>query len=438
MIRKFMMLGCLLLTGVALAAPTGVLVKVVSQPDGAKVELNREEIGIAPIVKDAVAPGTYLLSVKKPGYETFYQTLNLSMDTPRELITAVLRPVTGVLVLKSTPSGAEVMKGRVSLGKTPLVCTSLPLGDYQLLVVTPGYQEKLLEVSLTDRTPVRREIDLTSDSGTLEVRSEPAGAEVRVNGILRGTAPCTVERITGKSAAEITVTMEGYEKYSSSVKLSPGEVQQLDVVLKALPGSLRVVTIPSNARVYMDDDYQGLSDLTLPKVAAGERRVRVEKPGYEPMARNVTVKMDAEVTEEFRLESNMGTLSIVTSPAGASVFLDGKSSGTTRSKAGETTNLSDPLVLKDIAGGKRKVKVSAKGYSDEEREVEIEAGKTATAQFTLVKKFIPDYEVTTRSGAKKTGVLIYKSDEEIRLELRPGVTTSIPVHEVREHGPLVD
>jgi len=415
--------------------PPASTLTVTSEPDGAVVELDRAVIGTTPVTRTDLAPGTHLLSVRKEGFAPYFETIQLVVDG-RKSVQAKLAALTGVLMMQTDPADAEVVTADgLSLGRTPLLCTTLPLGVHRLTVKALGYSPKRVEVNLADRTPVRLALALASDSGILDVRSEPTDAEVSVNGLPRGRTPCRVDRIAGGDQVQVSIAAEGYKSFQRMISLAAGELQQIDAVLEALPGTLRIVSIPPGARVYVDDAYKGEADLVLHDVKPGARRVRVERKGCGPMARTVELGRGVDQTEEFRLQPNVGTLTLVTAPADAEVLIDGQPVGRTQAAGGSGAPISDPLSLEDVEEGERILLVTRKGFFDHKQPVTVVRGEVQPVHVTLKRRFIPDYQVTTTRSQQK-GVLISKSEDEIRLELRPGVFTSIPMHEVRQHGPL--
>ena len=64
--------------------------------------------------------------------------------------------------------------------------------------------------------------------------------------------------------------------------------------------SLRVVSIPEKARVYVKDEFRGVTPLNLPNLQPGSYRVRVELPGFETDARTIELPRGGAKTEEFR------------------------------------------------------------------------------------------------------------------------------------------
>ena len=91
-----------------------------------------------------------------------------------------------------------------------------------------------------------------------------------------------------------------------------------------MPSSLKIITIPEKARIYVDNQYRGESPVELIPFSAGTYRVRAELSGYELVARNVDLKPAENRVEEFRLQPNSGAISVVTTPAFVSIKVDGK------------------------------------------------------------------------------------------------------------------
>lgn len=406
---------------------------ITSQPAGATVRVDHQERGVAPLTLTDLAPGPHLVQATKAGFRDAFETVVLEVGVGRSVALA-LEPLTGILLITTTPSGSEVSLKGVSLGTTPLLITTLESGTHRLSISSPGYQTKEVDVTLDGRTPVKQEITLMSDSGTIDVSSDPAEADVLVNGISRGKTPCRIDRIPG-GAVSLEIKAEGFEPHKRDVSLAAGEVQKVDVQLKPLPGTLRIVSIPEGGRVYVNDEFKGETPFDLANAKPGTYRIRVEKPGHEPLARDVTLEKGATVTEEFRLAKNTGRIEIITAPSGATLLVDGKKVGITLAKGTDTSSVSDPYAVEDILEGDHQLEVFRKGFAPQKRAITVTRNETLTLQFKLVRQFIPNYEVTTTRSYYK-GVLEFQNEEGIRLETAPGISQTIPMKDVKSHGPL--
>ena len=408
---------------------------ITSQPSGATVLVDHRERGATPLTLTDLAPGAHLLQISKPGYRDVFETVTLDLGLPRP-VSARLEPVTGILLVITDPPSCDVVVKSVSLGSTPLLVTSLESGTHRLTISSPGYQTKEIDVTLDGRTPHKQEVALLSDSGTITLSSDPIGAEVLVNGIPRGHTPCRIDRIPGGTVT-LAVQAPGFLPHTREISLAAGEVQSVDIQLKPQPGTIRVVSIPEGARVYIDDEYKGVTPFDLANAEPKTYRVRVDMAGHDPSARDVVLEKGSSVTEEFRLDKITGRIEVITAPARATILIDGKKLGITSTQGADSTAVSDPFAMEDILEGDHEIEIFRKGFATQKRKITVTRGETLTLQFRLIRQFIPNYEVITARSHHK-GVLEYMNEEGIRIEVTPGISQTILMKDVKKHGPLVE
>jgi len=412
----------------------GCQIRVSSDPPEAMVYCDGVLKDPTPVLLTEKA-GTHLIRVVKQGYRESRSSVSVA-DGQKAAIELKLEPVMGLVLINSSPSGADVQIDGADRGKTPMFVQNLPLGKYRLKASSPGYSPKEMDLVISDRTPMRLNVNLSSDSAMLDLSSKPDGAEVILNGIAKGKTPCVIDRIPSGSS-QIEISMEGYVPYKQTLTLQAGQVEKMTAVLKSIPAELTVVTIPSKARIYVDNQFKGESPVTLSNLAPGEYRIRAELIGCEPLARTVKLGIKQKLTEEFRLMRDCGVLDITTEPAGAKVFIDGKECGVTAAKPSETDRVSEPLTVDFLAAGAHKIMVTKKGFFDATFEVTIEKSKTTTHHQQLKQRFIPDCEVRTITDEVFKGVLTEVDPQgNVKLELKPGVFKSIPAKNVKLRLPL--
>jgi len=434
--KRFLILSLLFLGTVLHAAKEkgpSTRLDVTSQPAGATVRVDHADRGVTPLTLSDLAPGPHLLQIVKANYRDAFDTVVLETGVSRNAAFS-LEPESGILLITTDPPTCEVSAKGVSLGTTPLLVTTLESGTHRLTIASPGYQTKEVEVTLEGRTPLKQEIVLMSDSGTISLTSDPVGAEVLVNGISRGHTPCRLDRIPG-GTVKLEVKADGFQPHAREVSLAAGEVQTVDVPLKPLPGTLRVVSIPEGGRVYINDEFKGEAPFDWANAKPGTYRVRVDKSGHESVARDVTLGKGASITEEFRLAKITGRVELTTAPAGSTVLIDGKKVGITITRKADSTAVSDPFAAEEVLEGEHVIEIFRKSFATEKRKITVKRGETLTLQFKLVRQFIPNYEViTTRSNYR--GVLEFMNEEGIRIETAPGISQTIPMKDVKKHGPL--
>ncbi len=414
------------------AAPAAEL-RIVSEPSGAEVSVDRAPRGPSPLSVPGLAPGRHLVVLTLPGHREWIGTAVLEAGQRQEL-KAALEPLRGAALVLSEPPGAQVALDGALYGTTPLLLPGLAMGTYRVLLTSPGYQDCPLDLEVRNATPQRLSAKLLTDSATLRVESDPPGAALSVNGVPRGATPAVLERIPdGDSAIELALA--GYAPYRQALRLSAGDEETVRVVLQPLPASLQVHSIPAGARVYIDNAYRGETPLTLEDLTPGTVRVRVELAAHELMARDVLLQRGARQVEEFRLTANCGALRVVTAPAGVTVLVDGKVAGTTTARLDATDQISDPLTIPLVPVGDREVTFTRQGYAEVKRTVTVARGRTETLDVTLRRRFIPDYELRTASNVYR-GVLVNITPEFVRLETEVGVIRAFPLADIKSRRPL--
>ena len=327
------------------------------------------------------------------------------------------------------------------LGATPAFISGLETNrTYRLTLSANGYRDETFEFRAADRTPAAHTARMTLDSGTVDFTSEPEGATVTVNGVPRGATPVRVAKIA-KGTASITVEKEGYAPEERSVGIDPGCELSLSFRLKPLPSSLRIVSVPEGARIYVNGEFRGAAPVDLGATPHGVYGVKAELAGFATEERAVALEAGKARVEEFRMRSTAGNINVITKPAGVDVYLDGALAGTTKERTGSEESL--PLTLRGVDGTKsHKVTFRRAGFAEKERKVEswqVSPGGTKTMRVNMQALFIPDFLVITDTGREATGVLKSRNpDGGITMTVKPGVDELFPASKIKFSRKLRD
>lgn len=406
-----------------------IRVTVTSQPAGATVIIDGKDKGTTPVTLFDIAPGRHHLKYRLAGYEErdrFFDT----NDGPYIEKNEVLEEVKGLLLLKTVPSDCDIEIDGASVGRSPKLITHLPvLGKYSVKLRKAGYQDQTINVRFDGRKPLVREERLIPSSGTINVISDPVGAEVTVNGVSHGAAPVEVEQVP-KGRAIVKFHLEGFADEVRELAVSAGDVQTLSVSLRALPGTIHLSSVPSGARFYVNNDPRGTGPLSLSNVKPGIYDVRAELEGYGTVSKTVSIANGGSTNVEFRLSNVMGRLEVRTSPVGATVYLDGKKVGETHSKD-PNAEYSDVLAIENVLEGEHTLVVKKDGYADKTSRARVESSRTVQGRVRLTRIFTPDVEIVTARTSCK-GVLLSIRADYIEIESSPGIKRSFPRDEVRE------
>lgn len=389
----------------------------------------------SPITIPDLAPGDHLIVVEKPGFREARRTVTLSPASRKSAIELKLEPLLGLVLVQTTPPGAEVRIDGVDRGRTPLLLTDLPLGKYRMTLAAPGFTPKQVEVAIENRTPQIVAFDLASDSARLSFTSTPSGASVAVNGLNKGVTPCEVDQLpTGENT--IVITLPGYARFEQKVRLQAGAAQRIEAALTPLPASFAIFSTPPGAKVYIDDQLAGQTPLTLDTVAPGMRVVRIEAAGYEPMTRSVELKAHERHVEEFALARIAGTLEVITDQAETRVAIDGADKGTLVSAGGGRPV--EPLRI-ELPAGEHRLTLSKKGYNTIEKTIRIARDEVQSVREVMIRRFVPDTMIRLHGDDIITGCINRKlPNGDIELETRAGIFRTVKAGEIVSVEPLIE
>lgn len=408
-------------------------VEITSQPKGATVIIDGTERGETPVTLYDLAPGRHHLKYRLAGYEDRDRFFDMS-EGPFIKKHEVLEDLKGLLLLKSEPAGCDIQIDGVSIGQTPRLITTLSAREtYKVKLRKEGFQDQIIDVNFNGRRPLVREEKMVSSSGTIIIASDPIGAMVTVNGIERGPTPVTVSQVP-RGQASVRFRLNGFAEEVRELSVSAGDVQTLAITMKALPGTLHLISNPEGARFYINEEARGKGPVVVTGLQPGEYTVRAELVGYAALTKTIVLGNGEAVREEFQLSNMMGRLELRSTPPGAQVFLDGHLVGRTRAKEANAV-MSDVFSIDDVMEGKRSLVLKMDGYADYRGIATITNQQTFVVKkpIALQRIFTPDYEIVTARSTYQ-GVLVAIRSEGVELEIKPGITQTIPTSEIRRSG----
>ena len=407
-----------------LPAAACAVVAITSNPDGASVSVDGRPRGITPLRLFDLKPGVeHHARVSAKDFEdedVFFKDDKDSVVAHHVELT----PAKGLLLVTSEPEGAEILLDGYSLGSTPRLVTTLDAGrHYALVLKKQGWLDAKLEVKFDGRRPVASHVKMIVDSGVVDVGSEPLGAEVAINGRVRGETPLSGERVP-KGRITIVLKTKGYKTLSKEVRVDPGAGQEFFFKLGPEPGSLSLVSIPEGARFYVDGKPQGKGPVDMTGLEEKEYLVRAELDGYAPEEKKVFVNRGAAVKVEFEMSVIIGGLELRTIPAGAHVIVDGHPLGVTEGRR-EPGVQSDLFQRPEIREGSHTLVVRLDGYKEYVKHFEVKPGEMTRINVVLRKDFRPDIRLAT-AASKIEGELVSSEGPNYIVRTSPGVERTVP------------
>jgi hypothetical protein len=165
---------------------------------------------------------------------------------------AAPQPRPGRLVVRSTPTGANVTLNGKWVGRTPLTQNELAFGNYSVRVVADGYDIAQEEFTLSSRNPsedlsLRLQRTRTASpppprgtgsqrgasppapgtgsgrfTGTVYVDSRPQGAKVFISGREYGTTPLRVPEVAIGSHV-VRLELADHRTWTNSIRVTAGQ-----------------------------------------------------------------------------------------------------------------------------------------------------------------------------------------------------------------------
>jgi hypothetical protein len=192
--------------------------QVNSNPEGATVIMDGQELGRTPFKRKGLRTGKYKIVVKKEGYSDFSETVRIQANRATE-VSPDLMSLNGELTILVRPYGSILIDGELLKKDTPVQYhTELPAGEHKINIIHAGLGarwEKRIDISGGKSHNIL--VDFTK-MVTLSISSEPAGMII-VDG--KPTGDMTPKQIKVRVGQHgIGVRLEGYEMVGGSKNIN--------------------------------------------------------------------------------------------------------------------------------------------------------------------------------------------------------------------------
>jgi hypothetical protein len=197
-------------------------VRIVTQPPGALVSVNGNEIGQAPLeVRDLSAARAHSVTASLAGYRNATRSVPILADTTVELTMDMARAMKQ-LVVATAPTRAELTVDGEPSGESPQVLR-LSHGNHRITASMPGYV--LAETTLVVNEDLERvEIQLSTEPDSYVSVSGRYSASIYLDGeLLFVGVKRTGEQKVSSGAHEITVVLGDGTRISETIELGVGE-----------------------------------------------------------------------------------------------------------------------------------------------------------------------------------------------------------------------
>jgi uncharacterized protein YdeI (BOF family) len=305
----------------------------------------------------------------------------------------------GSISVTSEPSGARVyLEGFVGpTFTTPHTFDKVSVGYSTITVSHEGYYDwsDTVQVHVDQTTyvdaqlkPKHKPTPTPKATGAIAVASRPSGASICLDcqcwGMLRKTPDTIYDVEPGRHTVELSLV--GYEKWSKEVRVTADRTTPVHATLTQVPptpsskGAIRIDSTPSHATIELDGETPvgpiSATPATIPDLDPGYHTIKLSHEGYHdwgPKEVTVTADKTKHVHATLTPIQTTGTISVHSSPSGATIHLEGF--------VGPT--VTTPYTFTKVSPGHHKLELSLVGYYDWSTDAKVTAGHNTPIYHTL-------------------------------------------------------
>ncbi len=321
-------IGLILIVGLwsAWYVVTARSVSIVTDPPEAVVTV--DEL-IAPSIGGhwVLRAGPRNVVVEAPGYFPFKDDLVITAE-PLQTHTVVLDPLPGHLRVEISPvKTATILIDDLIEATVPSTINNIEAGGREITIAAARYLPFSTVIEIEGRGIEQRlEVNLKPAWADVSIQSTPSGATVNFDKQPAGTTPLEAELIQGERVIELS--LDGYKPWKRTLRVIAGTPVELPPIhLSKADGYVDVRTIPSGASITIDSNFKGQSPIRIPVSPGKKHKVSAMKEGYSAAAQTVTIGSGKTENISLQLQPELAAVQVITSPAEAELFIDGKSLG---------------------------------------------------------------------------------------------------------------
>ena len=276
-----------------------------------------------------VRSGSHRVVAQRAGYHELDVTIEVG-QLPAQTVELELAKLPGIITFTTEPDvAAEVQVDGISIGTAPLIDVEVEPGRHRVEFIAERFLSEVLELDVFgEGQPQDLAAELTPNWAPVSLSSQPAGAQVLVDGTAMATTPAELELGAGERLVELRLA--GYNAWRDTVTVLADQPLSLpEIALVQADGRVELVTDPAGAAVSVNGEYQGATPLTLGLRPGRTHAITLTKPGYESETRELSVEADSGRRLEIPLTAQLGVVEVVSDPPAAEIYVNGELGGVT-------------------------------------------------------------------------------------------------------------
>jgi outer membrane receptor protein involved in Fe transport len=214
-------------------APRVPLLRVVTEPAGARLYVDRRDLGERGSTPQtlALAAGRYRVFAELDGYRPAQSDPVELVVGKEHVLNLQLQRIVGIVGISGT-DGASVFLDSDVTPLCELPCAApVPPGQHTLLVSKPGYRLARVPIWVVADEEIPLVTNLAVESGSLIVNADERGATLEVDGVVRGLIPMSLDLPVGSH--RVRASLHGFQPLEQEVLIRADQHSALDLKLAA-------------------------------------------------------------------------------------------------------------------------------------------------------------------------------------------------------------
>jgi uncharacterized protein (TIGR02145 family) len=236
-----------------------------------------------------------------------------------------LRPAFGSVKISSQPeSGAEVLLDGNNTGKTtPCELKKITSGEHTINVKKQWYEPTKKLINIEDGKAHNLDIQMKATFGEVALKSNPE-ADIFIDNSKAAKGSWSGRLVSGIHTFE--AQKEKHHPDKQKIELKVGDNETIELKPQPKTGTLKIVTKPFDAAIYLNDKKYGTTPNTIEDLLVGNYTVQLKKASYGTVTKELVVEEGKIENIEEQLPAGK-EINLSSRPAGAKVYVDGKLQG---------------------------------------------------------------------------------------------------------------
>lgn len=286
-------------------------------------------------------------------------------------------PDSGWLSLTSSPAGALVTANERVLGVADGRRLRVPAGEATLRLSLDRHRDWTGVLTVEPESLSTRHVTLSRATGSLRVVSQPAGAEIHLDGQPTGRhTPAVITDLPVREGYRVDLRGAGQESWTSQpFAVTADETCTIEHSLTAARFQLSISTSPAAAEIVLDGRPLGPSPARLEGLAGGRHELEARLAGHDTLRTAIVVPAPGNLVSLTLQPQAPGTLVIKVINTYAEIWVDD------RRVAPSAANHQMAL-----PPGRHTVELRHPAFATYRTEVLIRAGQASTCEHMFRKK----------------------------------------------------